>query len=183
MALPEVCWTSSRPARCRPADANVDPLVDRPLSIGSPSRQAGAQGTQSPALRVCRKFLRPLLIKACLGSPRGRLPRTTYLKPFRRVFFTYARKPKMTKPNIETESGIRCSNCGSTEFGVLQTRRAKTGILRRRQCSACGCRLTTVERPVRSGVVSMPTTGVAQIAFEARLLHGRTTSLPLPPKN
>ena len=81
-----------------------------------------------------------------------------------------------------TTSGIVCT-CGASDFAVLQTRRSKNGILRRRKCATCGARLTTVERPVRSGIVATPTTGMAHIAFAARLLDGRPISLPLPPKN
>ncbi len=84
-------------------------------------------------------------------------------------------------PRVTTTTGIICV-CGSAEFEVLQTRRTKTGILRRRKCAACGQRLTTVERPVCSGRENMPTMGMAQIAFEARLLHGQPITLPLPPK-
>lgn len=78
--------------------------------------------------------------------------------------------------------GFFC-RCGASNFHVLRTTLAKGRILRRRECTACGERITTSERPICSVVANTPATGIGQLAFEASLLHGRPITLPLPPKN
>ena len=48
-----------------------------------------------------------------------------------------------------TDSGIVCV-CGSTDLHVLRTTASTGYIVRRRECAACGQRITTVERPVHT---------------------------------
>lgn len=78
--------------------------------------------------------------------------------------------------------GFLCS-CGSSDSRVLRTSRSTGRVLRRRQCLACGQRITTVERPVCSARANTPATGVGQLADSLSLLSGRTVRLPLSPKN
>lgn len=78
--------------------------------------------------------------------------------------------------------GFFCT-CGSSDFHVLRTTLAKGRILRRRECTACGARLTTSERPICSVVANTPATGMGQLANSLSLLGGRDIRLPLPPKN
>ena len=82
-----------------------------------------------------------------------------------------------------TTAGIVCSSCGSTDFDVIRTSRTKIGILRRRQCTSCGKRITTSERPICSARANTPATGIGQLVNSLSLLSDRTISLPLPPKN
>ena len=79
-------------------------------------------------------------------------------------------------------TGIVCV-CGSTDFAVIRTSRTKIGILRRRQCTSCGKRITTSERPICSARANTPATGVGQLVDSLTLLSGRTVRLPLPPQN
>ena len=48
-------------------------------------------------------------------------------------------------PGIDT-----CHECGADNVHVKDSRRAPDGRRRRRFCSACGCRWTTIERPIGS---------------------------------
>ena len=44
-------------------------------------------------------------------------------------------------------AGLRCPKCGHTRFRVLYTRPRTDGkLVRRRECLACGARITTAER-------------------------------------
>jgi transcriptional regulator NrdR family protein len=53
---------------------------------------------------------------------------------------------RIAKEKTENKRGIACPRCGCHHFRVLYTRRAMGGrILRRRECSHCGRRLTTYE--------------------------------------
>ena len=50
---------------------------------------------------------------------------------------------------------MKCPKCNG-ELTVLQTRQKTDCVFRRRQCAACGFRLTTKESPVN---VKLPTSG------------------------
>lgn len=82
-----------------------------------------------------------------------------------------------------TSTGIRCSLCGSREFSVVRTTRTRGGICRRRECSACGTRITTKERPIVSADTNTAAISVGQLARSLGLLSGRPVPLPLTPKN
>lgn len=72
----------------------------------------------------------------------------------------------------QAATGIRC-DCGSSDLHVLRTTGAAGYIIRRRQCAACGQRLTTVERPIhvapatRSGLLKL---SIGQIRASLDLL-------------
>ncbi len=42
-------------------------------------------------------------------------------------------------------SGLTCSNCGKTDFSVIDSRPNDAGIRRRRKCNFCGDRITTIK--------------------------------------
>ena len=86
------------------------------------------------------------------------------------------------KTKTKIRFGFFCT-CGAADFHVVRTTLAKGRILRRRQCLACGARITTAERPICSVVANTPATSVGQLAQSLRLLSDRPITLPLPPQN
>jgi len=48
----------------------------------------------------------------------------------------------------QAKRGLVCLRCGSREFLVIYTRRRNGYIARSRECSNCGKRMITRERPV-----------------------------------
>jgi transcriptional regulator NrdR family protein len=53
------------------------------------------------------------------------------------------------KTDPKTDRGIRCRQCGHDRFRVVYTRRAiGRKLVRRRECLACGERMTTWERAI-----------------------------------
>ena len=90
----------------------------------------------------------------------------------------------MTRPtSTSTAAGIACPACGGTAWHVVRTASTRTGILRRRQCTLCGSRLTTRERPIGSVTVITPAISVGQIAKSLDLLDDQPIRLPTDPQN
>jgi len=52
-------------------------------------------------------------------------------------------------PDPPDHVGLQCRRCRNTQFKVIYTRRVAGGIVvRRRECTKCGTRITTWEREV-----------------------------------
>lgn len=92
----------------------------------------------------------------------------------------------MTKPNIATESGIRCSNCGSFDNKVLRTTASNGYIVRRRECLACSARITTSERELHTPNAAgscLVQISIGQIRASLDLLADLASGNSAEPKN
>lgn len=92
--------------------------------------------------------------------------------------------PKTTQ--ISNETGIRCANCGSFDNCVLRTTASAGYIVRRRECAACGARITTTEREIHtpnatpSGLVQL---SIGQIRASLDLLADLASGTSAEPQN
>lgn len=76
-----------------------------------------------------------------------------------------------------TGTGIVCS-CGSAELRVVRTTPARGFIVRRRQCVACGARITTTEREIHTAPATnsgLATLSIGQIRESLDLLADLTS--------
>jgi transcriptional repressor NrdR len=69
---------------------------------------------------------------------------------------------------------MKCSQCGSVDSKVVESRDVADGeaIRRRRECLNCGCRFTTYERIERPSLVVVKKDGTRQLFSREKLLQG-----------
>ena len=96
-------------------------------------------------------------------------------------------KPSRTRKRTKAQRpGIPCPGCGSSDNDVLRTTASSGYIVRRRECSTCRKRITTVERPIQepnatgSGLLQI---SIGQIRESLDLLADLAGGISAEPQN
>jgi transcriptional repressor NrdR len=79
--------------------------------------------------------------------------------------------------------GVRCSACGHLDSKVIDSRQSEDGatIRRRRQCLACGHRLTTFERPETVVLTVVKRSGVREPFDRDKVIAGVNAAVKARP--
>jgi transcriptional repressor NrdR len=75
---------------------------------------------------------------------------------------------------VATVSGVRCPSCQALDTRVVDSRGAEDGsvIRRRRECSACGRRVTTFERYEESPLMVVKRSGIREPFDRDKIVRG-----------